>query len=94
MCCGQERRAAAAAVETLHSCPGLEWFARRDLLPMKTLLLAVGLALLATTLCICLCRLCGMAPKDLEIAALVSGSVSLITALGAFLLARAKQSPP
>jgi hypothetical protein len=49
----------------------------------KTLPFAIGAALLATGLSVAGCRLVGMPSRDLVIAALVSGAVSLTVAIAA-----------
>ena len=57
----------------------------------KSLLIAIGAALLATGLSVLGCRLVGMPSHDLVIAAFVAGAVSLSVAIAAVLLAKSRK---
>ena len=56
---------------------------------MKSLIVPVGSAVLATALCVFGCNAFGMHPADLRIAALVSGTVSVSVAVSAVLFSAA-----
>ena len=60
---------------------------------MKSLIVPVGSAVLATTLCVFGCHAFGMPPADLRIAAFVSGTVSVSVAVSAALFAKSRRQP-
>jgi hypothetical protein len=58
---------------------------------MKTMIVPISSAILATVLCVYGCHVFGMPRADLRIATLVSGAVSLSAAVSAALLARSRR---
>ena len=58
----------------------------------KSLLIAIGAALLATGLSVLGCRLVGMPSHDLVIAAFVAGAVSLTAAIAAVVLVKSRKT--
>ena len=61
---------------------------------MKTMIVPLSSAILATVMCVYGCHVFGMPRADLRIVALVSGAVALSAAVGAALLARVRRQSP